>query len=421
MKIQCTVCVVNRSLPNVPTNLRKKPCKSTLAICRNPKNEEYCLMLFSGQSKTGTKYSLKTNIRQILTRFVNEGKCTVQFINPEHDLCIQGDIISVKGFLHLLKRVLEGKVSHKELTVSSMSVTPVKSKDIAPTKLVITKRSEYPLKGFPRALESLYINDIQRCALDKGILQLYKLRVLNLSNNLIEYLPEELNKLSNLRELNVSRNQLGKASPRQWQWLDGSLWKTLNLLDLSHNDLNFIPEQLAKLYNLTTLHLSHNNLKVLPVGIGNLRNLKIFSASNNSLSILPGSIKKLKLQTIDISSNNFAQSMPNGAGIYPKVLPVCTLKEYSAKKVLWARIPYSKGSLPTTLVDYLDYAKYCVCGKACFSIYLRQSHNLLLSSISELVSRSVEDGIFVPIDCYFCSLKCLSLASYNRHRNPVIR
>lgn len=282
-------------------------------------------------------------------------------------------------------------------------------------------RSDYPLKGFPRTLESLYINDIQRCGLDKGILQLSKLKILNLSNNLIEFLPEELSKLPNLKELNISHNQLGKSTLKQWQWLGGFLSKSLSLLDLTHNELNFLPDQLVKLHSLATLHLSHNNLKTLPVGIGNLRNLKIFSASNNSLSILPGSIKKLRLQTIDISSNNFAQNVPNGAGIFPKTLQVCSLKEYAAKKVLWARLPYPKGSLPLSLIDYLDYAKYCVCGKACFTVFLRQSHNLLLSNISETVNTIADETVYVPIDCYFCSLRCFGLAFYNRNRNPIVR
>ncbi|ENN70671.1 hypothetical protein YQE_00124, partial [Dendroctonus ponderosae] len=419
MKIHCTVCIVNRCLPNLPGNLRKKPCKSTLALCKHPNSEEFCFILFSGQNKNGTKYPLRNNIKQVLTRFVAEGKCTIQIKKPEHDLCIQGDPIQVKGFLHLVKRALEGKVSPKELTFSSMNVMPVKAKDIAPTKLVISKRSDYPTKGFPRTLETLYIIDIQRCSLDKGILHLNKLKILNLSNNRIENLPEELNKLSNLRELNISHNLLGRTSVKQWHWIGGCLSKNLNLLDLSYNNLSCVPDQLVKLYSLHTLHLSYNNLVALPVGIGSLKQLKIFSASNNSLTILPGSIKKLRLQSIDISGNKFEQSISNAAGIFPKTLQVCSLKECSAKKVLWARISYPKGSIPLTLADYLDYAKYCVCGKACFTVFFRQTHNLLLANISETVNTSANEAVHVPIDCYFCSLRCFSLAFYSRNRNPI--
>lgn len=140
MKIPCSVCVVNRALPTLPPHLRKKALKSTLALCKHPKNDEYCLILFSGQNKNGTKYPINGNVEKVLTKFVNEGKCTIQLKKPEHDICIQADSIQLKGFLHLFRRVLNGNVSSKEITLSSLSVTPLKSKDIAPVKLVITAR-----------------------------------------------------------------------------------------------------------------------------------------------------------------------------------------------------------------------------------------------------------------------------------------
>ncbi|KAJ8934464.1 hypothetical protein NQ314_013339 [Rhamnusium bicolor] len=421
MKIVCNVFVGNRLLPSLSINKPRKHVKSTLALCKHPKSEDYCIILFSGQNKNGTKYSLKGNIKQVLTKFVNEGKCTIQFSKPEHDLFIQCDVIQLKGFLHLLKRALENKISDKELSFSSMAVMPVKQKDIAPTKMNIIKRSDYPVKGFPRTLEELHINDVRRCGVDKGIMNLMKLRILDLSNNCIEYIPEELSKLPNLKELNVSHNLLGKASLKQWSWMEGYLSKSLLLLDMSYNELTFVPNQICKLHKLTTLNLNNNSIKTLPAGIGNLRNLRIFSASNNSLVVLPGSIKKLKLQSIDISNNNFEQCIPNGAAIFSKPLPVSMLKEYAARKVLSARLLYPPGSLPLTLIDYLDNAKFCVCGKACFELYLRSSHNLLLGNIAESVSSSAGDMMYVPIDCYFCSLRCFGFAFQNRSRHPIVR
>ncbi|XP_030753411.1 leucine-rich repeat protein 1 [Sitophilus oryzae] len=421
MKIYCTVCVVNRLLPNLPANLRKKPSKSTLALCKHPKNDEFSLILFSGQNKNGTKYPVNGNIKNVLTKFVNEGKCTIQLKKPEHDLCIQGEAIQLKGFLHLFKRVLQGQVSPKELTLSSMSVTPVKAKDIAPKKLTITQRSNYPSKGFPRTLEALYINDINYCRFDSGILHLNKLKVLNLSNNRIESLPEELGNLPSLKELDVSHNLLGKGTLKQWSWINGFLLKNLVLLDLRSNELKFVPDQIIKLQSLVTLHLSDNSLKSLPVGIGSLRNLKSFYASNNLLSKLPGSIKKLKLQDINVTDNNFERCLHNSAGIDQAPLPVCTLKEYAAKKVLWTRQQYPKGSIPLTLIDYLDYAKYCVCGKACFTVFLRQSHNFRLIRISEVVHTNPDSPFCVPVDCYFCSTTCYTSVLSNQVRRPIVR
>lgn len=240
MKLVCSVSIGNRILPTLSIKSNKKYIKSTLALCKHPKSAEYYIIHFSAQNKNGTKYDVKGNISKVLTRFISDGKATIQFSTPPHDLYIQADCIQLKGFLYLLKRVLENKLSEKELICSSMSVSPTPVKNVAPTKLLIKKRSDYPKKGFPRTLEILYINDVCRCSLDLGILQLTKLRLLDLSQNVIEFLPSELNNLPNLSELNMSWNKLGRGSSKQWSWLGGNLSRTLRLLNLSNNDLEFL-------------------------------------------------------------------------------------------------------------------------------------------------------------------------------------
>ncbi|XP_050314142.1 leucine-rich repeat protein 1 [Anthonomus grandis grandis] len=422
MKIHCTVCVVNRLAAHLPASMKKRPVKSTLALCKHPNNNEYSLILFSGQNKNGTKYPLKDNLKHIFARFINDGKCTIQFKKPEHDLCVQGDPIQVKGFLHLLKRAFEGKVASNEFTYSSLNVMPVKQKEVPVTKLEISHRSQYPSKGFPRTLEFLSITNIQRCSLDKGILQLSRLKVLDLTNNLIEHLPEEFGNLPNLKELNLTNNKLGRGALKQWQWLGGALSKSLHALNLCHNEMHYVPDQLVKFHNLSILNLNCNKLKKLPAGMGNLRNLKLFDASNNLLTALPGSIKKWNLQAIDVSANAFVQIIPEANAACPGHLPVCSLKEYAAKRVLEERIPYSKGTIPLNLIGYLDYANYCVCGKACFNIFLTHSHNILLTDISNVVNRKTFETICVPIDCHFCSLKCYHAEVSRRvNRNPIVR
>lgn len=301
-----------------------------------------------------------------------------------------------------------------------MAVTPVAPKNIPPTKFTIRNRSEYPLKGFPRTLEELHINDIRRCSLDRGILQLKRLKILDLSNNCIETLPEEINELTNLAELNLSFNEFSKSSPKQWNWMSGGLSKSLKLLNLSNNVLKYLPEQLLRLHGLITLRVDFNELKTLPSGIGNLFNLKIFSASHNQLTILPGSVKKWQLTALDLSDNSFEGNQQSQPAVnIPKTLPVCTLKEYAARSVLKNRISFTPATLPLTIMKYLTLAKYCVCGAACFDIFFRHSHVLFLSSISQ--SFLVTGGsIFVPIDCYYCSLECFGSASH-RNRHPVVR
>ncbi|CAG9830763.1 unnamed protein product [Diabrotica balteata] len=419
MKIVCNIYVGYRSLPNKLAARGRKYVKSTLALCKHPKSGEFCMILFTSQNQNGTKYAIKDNIKQVLTKFVNEGKCTVQFVSPEHDLFIDSDPVQLKAFLHLLRRALENKISNKELTTSSIGVTGVKLKDMPSKTLSIQKRSDYPSKGFPRTLEELHINGIDRCGVDIGIFNLVRLKVLDLSNNLIETIPKELNTLPNLREFNISCNLLFKE--KSWNWLGGNLSKSLQILNLSHNKLEYVPRQISHLSQLDTLNLNNNCLKKLIPGIGKLRNLKIFNASNNELSTLPGNVKSLSLKSIDLSHNNFQQNIPTRSVSSSEPLPVCTLKEYAGRKVLGARIPYPPGTLPWTVIAYLDSANFCMCGRACLDRFIKTAHNLMLTSIAESVSTSVGEKMYVPVDSYFCSVKCYTSAFRARTRNPIIR
>lgn len=421
MRLVCNVSVGNRALATLNVHSKRKHIKSTLALCKKPKSEDFCIIYFSAQNKSGTKYEIKDNITNVLTKFVNEGKATIQFKKPAHDFYIQSDTIQLKGFLHLLKRAIERKISDKELTYSSMSVTAVSTKNMAPTKLCIQKRSDYPLKGFPRTLEVLEINNIQRCSLDRGILNLIKLKSLDLSNNSIECLPEEFSNLPNLTKLDLSNNNFGKSSPRQWSWLSGNVANTLQYFAITSNHLKFLPDQIIKLHSLVTLNVDHNEIKTFPSGIGNLRNLRALSASNNLISSVPGSAKKWRLDILDLSNNRFDptyQSSP--ASKLPKPLPVLSLKEYAAIKVLQERLPFTPLTLPRTVIQFLNVAKYCVCGRACFGVYFIQTHMLLLSSVTQKLCTSYEDLAYVPMVCYFCSIKCFGKANYKRNSNPVI-
>ncbi|XP_044263778.1 leucine-rich repeat protein 1 [Tribolium madens] len=416
MKLVCSVRVGNRLLPTLALSSKQKYAQSTLALCKHPNTEDYCIILFTSQNKNGTKYGVRGNISQILTRFINDGKATIQFKAPPHDLFVQSEVIQLKSFLHLLKRVLENKIGPKELTCSSLSVTAVK--DIAPKKLVIRNRSEYPARGFPRTLESLHINDIQRCSLDRGILHLTKLKILDLSQNCIEFIPEELNQL-HLNEINLSSNCLNKSKPRQWAWLGGNLSKTLTSLNLESNNLKYLPDQIVKLYNLITLNVNQNELRFLPHGICNLRKLRTLIASNNRLLVLPGSIKRCRFKLLSFFNNNF-EAKKREKITPPTQFSVLSLKECAGRRVLERRLFYSKEIIPQTLVAYLDYAKYCECGKPCFEGFIRIPGHFSVSTITEDLVMSTNSSV-LPLDCYFCSLRCFRAWYYAPRRVPVIR
>ena len=124
------------------------------------------------------------------------------------------------------------------------------------------------------------------------------IRVLDLSSCSLNELPFSVRALaSSLEILNVTWNQL-RSLP---EWL-GEL-QMLTYLDCSFNQLEVIPTSLQRLYRLKELHLSDNNLQSLPE-LGTLTALTSLNLQYNQLEHIPASSSQLsRLRTINVSGN----------------------------------------------------------------------------------------------------------------------
>lgn len=413
MKLRCTsrICVRPTLQSNIPTHSSApKFVQSTLALCKHPsKPDDTCLILFTTQNKKGTKYKLKDNVQQILTKFIHEGKATIQFRSPAVDLFVVSEVTPLRAFLHLMKRVLCGQVSEKELSLSSLSVSDLPK---VCKKMIIQKRAEYPSKGFPRTLEHLVINDIGSYSVGCGILKLMKLRVLDLSRNFIVQIPREVNELNCLVELHLAENSLGgKKCAKQWDWIGGKLVNTLNLLNLKGNSLKFIPKQISRLKNLISLNLDNNDIYVFPSALCRLKSLENLTMSNNNLQMLPFEIKRLKLKSLDISNNNFPAEPMKNCHLIPKVWPIKSLKDISAISVLSSQVNFSEETLPIDLCRFLCDVNYCYCSQPIFNVYKQFIRADDSKSLAMNVSHS---NYMVLLEIYFCSLKCYILFQKKR-------
>lgn len=157
MKILCDTTLYNRSR-TIHTGIRAQ--KSTVAIGSHPPNKETAelfLLLFTPTNKTGTRYKLKSNIEKVFAKFCAQGKTTISFKEPPHDLQIKCDPIQLKCFLQTLKLAMTGEYDRRKLGLSSISATAIPSTAHPVTKLVIRSRGEFPLKGLPRTLTSLHV------------------------------------------------------------------------------------------------------------------------------------------------------------------------------------------------------------------------------------------------------------------------
>jgi len=116
--------------------------------------------------------------------------------------------------------------------------------------------------------------------LSTGINRLTNLKELNLKKNNIKSIPWQIGSLTNLQELCLSNNQL-TSLPSEI----GKLTKLYNL-SICNNYLESVPQEITKLLNLDTLHLSGNRLKSLPNEIDGLANLRVFSYCKNPIECL---------------------------------------------------------------------------------------------------------------------------------------
>ena len=101
----------------------------------------------------------------------------------------------------------------------------------------------------------------------EDIFKLKNLEELDLSKNKIDAIPKEISELKNLRVLNVSKNKLTRIPPEI-----GSL-KELKKLIIYQNEIPFLPPEIGLLTDLEFLDLWGNEIGRLPVEISRLQKL----------------------------------------------------------------------------------------------------------------------------------------------------
>ena len=116
-----------------------------------------------------------------------------------------------------------------------------------------------------------------------------------------EKLPDGLERLVNLNELNISKNRLTELPEAI-----GSL-AYLQKLDISKNNFEIFPQQICRLSNLKYLSINRNLIDGFPACIGNLVNLEYMDCWSNNLSVFPPEMKKMvKLKELDLREINLS-------------------------------------------------------------------------------------------------------------------
>jgi protein scribble len=159
-----------------------------------------------------------------------------------------------------------------------------------------------------QTLEDLLLDCNMLQELPAKFFRLTNLRKLSLSENDLMRIPPNIVNLTKLAELDVSKNAIEEL-PTNMQFC-----RSLLVLDLSSNPLLRTPESLSSVSSLTQLYINDVSIPSLPKDVGNLSNLRILESRENLLKSLPTSIKNLKkLQRLDVG-NNEIESLPDELG-----------------------------------------------------------------------------------------------------------
>src|ERR1039457_1845771 len=118
-------------------------------------------------------------------------------------------------------------------------------------------------------------------AVPDSLAQLINLRELDLSDNQIANIPDFLAKLTNLRLLNLTKNQITAISDSVARLI------TLRALDLSDNQITTIPDSLSQLTRLVILGLSNNQITAIPDSLSRLGNLEVLYLDANHITVIP--------------------------------------------------------------------------------------------------------------------------------------
>jgi len=128
----------------------------------------------------------------------------------------------------------------------------------------------------------------------------------DLSKNNIAYIPDEFGNLLNLKSLNLSKNRLDEKSFPQVL----SRLQMLEELNLSGNNLTEFPSFILDLPRLKVLHLAENQIQSVPADIGRLNQLERLYLGKNCLREIPRQIESISGLRVLSLANNHLQSVP---------------------------------------------------------------------------------------------------------------
>lgn len=239
---------------------------------------------------------------------------------------VTGDVIQIRISFHLFTFLIIFLQISIKVTVHSQKQIEKRSSNTGANKEIGLRLSNAKQDLAPFVLSSMELDqipeldcsDLENIQLNLNNLTEFPsnqiksaaqtLQILNLSGNQIKSFPSSAGIFNHLTELWLNGNQITSLAP------EIAKIQPLEKLNLANNALTSLPNTIGYLKNLDDLNLMGNQLESLPDSIGNLWKLEVLDLSCNGLKSLPEEITYLtRVMEINLGSNNLVQ-LPQAIG-----------------------------------------------------------------------------------------------------------
>lgn len=225
-----------------------------------------------------------------VTKSLNLEKCKYSTIPPNLFMIDQLEIINLND--NNIKQIEEEIIPPFE----NSSPEKKQSDDLKEEKKK-SKKNKNKYKG----IKLLRMSNNKLSSLPQSFANLQNLQQLQLVGNQFEYFPSILFELPKLKELSLKKNHI-QLIECSLELIEGVT--KLTDLDLSHNNLQYLPDEFTYLKTLININLEYNKLNKLPVSWKEMKSLHLINFKNNNLKTIP---KSLFIETnvvrVDIEDN----------------------------------------------------------------------------------------------------------------------
>jgi len=230
---------------------------------------------------------------------------------------------------------------------------------------------------------NLYCNqDSKYSQLPDSFYQCTSLNTLDLSNSEIQFLSGDIGNLIELEELNINQTKI-----TQLPGGIGNCKKLHRIYAMHCPNLTSLPDEIGELESLEYLLMSYSKIQSLPDPISKLNNLVTLDLSNGEISVLPediGNMESLSILKLDLDYHTAQTGIPKIKTIPDSIGQLKNLKELNLNNHAVTELPPSFGNLANLEYLYLDYNKITTFDEGFFKLSKLDELHLRGNGITEL-------------------------------------